>query len=64
MIYMNNFLVTGASGQLGKCLKYNSTEVQKVNLFFPNKKEVDVTKKKTIDDFLKKKSIKENINFI
>ena len=59
---MNNFLVIGGFGQLGKCIKYISKENKKINFFFPTKKEVNIIKKDTINEFCKKNRIDGIIN--
>jgi len=48
---MSNILVTGAEGQLGQCFQSVSKEYPSHNLFFVNKKELDITKIESLEKF-------------
>ena len=48
---MSNILVTGAEGQLGQCFHTVSKEYPSHNLFFVNKKALDITKTESLEKF-------------
>tara|TARA_X000000368_G_scaffold49457_1_gene35264 strand:- start:5916 stop:6788 length:873 start_codon:yes stop_codon:yes gene_type:complete len=51
---MPSYLVTGGSGQLGKCFQAVAKEFSEIQLYFVSRSEVDITQKKMIDSFYKK----------
>ena len=60
-----NILITGANGQLGKELQTlvrNNSNNNQHNFFFTDKYELDITEKKSIENFLAKKEISTIIN--
>ena len=60
-----NILVTGANGQLGKelqALVRNKQNSIQHNFFFTDKNELDITEKKSIENFLAKEKISTIIN--
>ena len=59
---MISYLVTGASGQLGRCFQAVVNEFPKINLFFATKNEVDITRLETILSFYSKNPFDGIIN--
>tara|TARA_Y100000996_G_scaffold409689_1_gene390771 strand:- start:781 stop:1704 length:924 start_codon:yes stop_codon:yes gene_type:complete len=53
---MNNILVTGGSGQIGSELKSLKNK-NGYKFFFPNSKELDISKKKSVSNYLNKNRI-------
>ena len=51
---MPSYLVTGSNGQLGKCFRAVNREFPKHELIFATKKEVDISRPKTLSFFFKK----------
>lgn len=59
---MSRILVIGGSGQIGSDLKYS--KVKRNNKFiFPSSDELDITRKKSISEFLKKNKVDLVLNF-
>jgi len=56
---MKNILVTGSNGQLGSELHNSASKYPKINFFFKDK-DLDITKKEKIENYL----IRNKINFI
>ncbi len=50
---MKKVVVTGANGQLGKCLRDASAEFSNLEMIFVSKEELDITKTKEITQFFK-----------
>ncbi len=48
---MKNILVTGANGQLGKCLQELSVLYPAINFVFKNSKELNITQKEEVNSF-------------
>ena len=48
---MPNYLVTGASGQLGQCFQSLAKQFPKLRLYFVNANEVDITLTATLQSF-------------
>jgi dTDP-4-dehydrorhamnose reductase len=59
---MPSYLVTGGSGQLGKCFQTVSKEFPEINLFSASRNEVDITRSKTIRNFYSKNPFDGIIN--
>ena len=59
---MPNYLVTGASGQLGQCFSALAQEFTEINLYFASKNEVDITQLHSIKSFYKKNPFDGIIN--
>jgi len=58
---MINILITGSNGQLGSEIKELSSEYN-YNFFFTNKEELDISDKKSVQEFVTSKSINAIIN--
>ncbi len=58
---MHNILITGANGQLGNEIKELSQNY-KYNIFFTDVKLLDISDKKSVEDFIKQNSIDTIIN--
>jgi dTDP-4-dehydrorhamnose reductase len=58
---MTNILITGSNGQLGSEIKELSSEYN-YNFFFTNKEELDISDKKSVQEFVTSKSINTIIN--
>lgn len=59
---MKNVLVTGASGQLGSCIKDLSSGYSKFNFIFTNSSELDISSKEALTSFFQNKKIHYCIN--
>jgi dTDP-4-dehydrorhamnose reductase len=59
---MPSYLVTGANGQLGQCLRAVAQEFIEINLYFSSKNEVDITQLDSIKSFYKKSPFDGIIN--
>ncbi len=59
---MINVLVTGASGQLGRCIKEQVNSEEKINWIFKNSSELDITSNKDLRDFFQENNIGYCIN--
>ena len=59
---MPNYLVTGASGQLGQCFKSTIKEFPKMDLYFASRNEIDILRSETIIDFYRKNPFDGIIN--
>ncbi|MFH0892805.1 MAG: dTDP-4-dehydrorhamnose reductase [Bacteroidota bacterium] len=59
---MNNILITGANGQLGRELRDRSSEYKEFNYIFTDIEELDITNTKSVSDFFAKNSIDVVIN--
>ena len=59
---MPNYLVTGASGQLGQCFQYLAKQFPKLRLYFVNANEVDITLTATLQSFYQVASFDGIIN--
>jgi len=51
---MPSYLVTGGSGQLGRCFHTVAKEFPEANLFFASRNEVDITRPETLANFYNK----------
>ena len=61
-ICMPNYIVTGANGQLASCFKALHSNFTKINLQFANAKDLDITDRRNMAAFFKKKSFDGIIN--
>jgi dTDP-4-dehydrorhamnose reductase len=59
---MKNVLVTGADGQLGKCIKDASYSYRNLNFIFTSQADLDITNQKALDLYFESKSIEFCIN--
>ena len=59
---MSNYLVTGATGQLGRCFQKVAEEFPNHKLIFTNQNEVDITQPETLEKFYKIKPFNGIIN--
>ena len=59
---MPSYLVTGGSGQLGRCFHAVINQFSEINLFFASRSEVDITRSETIANFYSKNSFDGIIN--
>lgn len=59
---MKNILVTGANGQLGRCLKDLSKEYPKFNFYFASRSQLDLGNPESIQDFFNSHNIDYCIN--
>ena len=59
---MKTVLVTGASGQLGKCLQKYALETISVNWLFMDSSEIDITSKESVEQCFQNKKIDYCIN--
>ena len=59
---MKNVLVTGAKGQLGKCLRDISLNYNDLHFLFTSKKELDIENQSSLEDFFRKYKIDYCIN--
>ncbi len=59
---MRTVLVTGASGQLGKCFQKLAQREEGITWLFMNSSELDITSSRDLKDFFKSKSIDYCIN--
>ena len=48
---MPRYLVTGGSGQLGKCFQAVTKEFSEIQLYFVSRSKVDITQAETINSF-------------
>src|SRR5690606_10344463 len=59
---MKKILVTGANGQLGRCIKDASAEFPELDFFFVSKEELDIEKVALLKDFFSKNAFDYCIN--
>ena len=59
---MPNYLVTGGSGQLGRCFHAVINQFSEINLFFASRNEVDITRSETLANFYSKNPFDGIIN--
>ena len=59
---MSSYLITGGSGQLGKCFQEVAKEFPEINLFFTSRNEVDITQLETLTHFYGKHPFNGIIN--
>lgn len=59
---MENILVTGAQGQLGKSIQAISQEFPKYQILFKDRKSLDITNKELVKNFIKKNNISTIVN--
>ena len=59
---MPSYLVTGGSGQLGRCFQAVAKEFSHINLFFATRNEVDISRLETIANFYTKNPFDGIIN--
>ena len=59
---MPNYLVTGASGQLGQCFQSVAKEFSDINLYFATLTKVDITQSESLVNFYNKNSFEGIIN--
>ena len=59
---MPNYLVTGASGQLGQCFQSVAKEFSDINLYFATLTKVDITQSESLVNFYNKNSFDGIIN--
>jgi len=59
---MPSYLVTGGSGQLGRCFRAVAKESPAINLFFTSRNEVDITRSETVANFYSKNPFDGIIN--
>ena len=62
MVKKKNLLVTGSKGQLGTCLRKLSYETKQYNFIFADKKQLDISKFKLVENFIEKHKINIIIN--
>ena len=59
---MKTILVTGASGQLGKCLQKLADDEETMDWLFMDSSEIDITSNRDLNDFFKSKRIDYCVN--
>jgi dTDP-4-dehydrorhamnose reductase len=52
MVYIDNILVTGCNGQLGRSIQDAATEYSEYNFFFTDKEELDITDPEAVEAFV------------
>lgn len=57
---MIKVLITGSKGQLGQCFQYCSTNYPEILFFYKNSREIDITNKSAIQNFVEN----QNLNYI
>lgn len=62
MVKKQNILITGANGQLGKCIREIADNFLFYNIIFKNKKELDITNFSGVSSFFENQNINTVIN--